>query len=49
MYSILNVFEIKPYDGWTILPGIIHVSSFSEIDQVLNLFIHVGPRTLVNI
>jgi len=24
MYSLLNVFPIKAYDGWTILPGIIH-------------------------
>jgi len=24
MYELLNTFEVKPYDGWTILAGIIH-------------------------
>jgi D-glycero-beta-D-manno-heptose 1-phosphate adenylyltransferase len=24
MYELLNVFEMKPYEGWTLLPGVVH-------------------------
>eukprot|EP01116_Phalansterium_solitarium_P024374 TRINITY_DN891_c0_g1_i1.p1 TRINITY_DN891_c0_g1~~TRINITY_DN891_c0_g1_i1.p1 ORF type:complete len:409 (+),score=111.31 TRINITY_DN891_c0_g1_i1:644-1870(+) len=24
MYTLLNVYPIKPYDAWTILPGVVH-------------------------